>query len=388
MSSASAWWQQLRQEWLIPEVAAARCVHTQCEIAECVRCVDICPQDAWILQDDSLSIQTDVCDGCGLCGAACTEAALDTPMQASCHKLEGRSTLLFACEANAKGHHGAGVVPCLHALSSRRLMSYYQQGFQQIISCRGVCEQCPRYTGKDLFRERLHELNQLLVSRQAAVLRHATVGAARWWHYRQNLPKVNVSPSFTQSSVTPVDFTQSEPTVEERRGFLGVAVKLTASTAFQVQQALDIASEDQNKPVTPWAAQLPQADASVLWPFVPVLDEERCNACDACVRLCPHDALTLDTVEALEGMNVSSLAYCIHPELCTGCELCVDSCDVQAVSLHKLQTQVQKVLPLYQARCKACGTDFHYPAQDGVQPVYCRICAKTNHHRNLFQVLS
>ena len=55
----------------IPQVNTDRCVHRKIEISSCSGCVDICPHSAWNLDDESLSINTMACVGCGLCVPVC-----------------------------------------------------------------------------------------------------------------------------------------------------------------------------------------------------------------------------------------------------------------------------------------------------------------------------
>ena len=236
MSLSLGWFKQLKQEWVIPEVIPERCVHSLCEVASCTRCVDACPQEAWLLDDASLKIDTSRCDGCGLCVAACTESAL--------------------------------------------------------------------------------------------------VG---------NSPVVEVTPAIN------------------RRQFL--------------RKALVFSVEDSMAPPV----------ALPLIPFIPMLSLANCNGCDACIKLCPHQALQLEKSD-----DEQTLAYRIQAEHCTGCGICMDVCERDAVEVRQMQPVDQQVgnttIPLVQARCKACGSHFHYPADGNAVKQHCRICAQTNHHRQLFQV--
>ena len=66
----------LLTELRIPDINGDRCVHAHIETASCKACVDACPENAWILDDESLGLNTNSCDGCGLCVPACTEGAI------------------------------------------------------------------------------------------------------------------------------------------------------------------------------------------------------------------------------------------------------------------------------------------------------------------------
>ncbi len=249
------WFKRLRQEWTIPEIIPERCVHSRCEVAECTRCIDACPQQAWLLDDDNLSIDTSLCDGCGLCITACPEAAL--------------------------------------------------------------------------------------------------------------------SPGLWKTSQQPIN-PAPETVPINRRQFFRQALALGVETVDDIKQS----TSAEARPAPP----LPTQDTTqTLFPFVPALDATTCNGCDVCVQLCPHKAICLQTA-------TEQTAYTISPEHCTGCGICENACDQQAIQIQHRQTRQQENIPLTMARCKACGSPFHYPATAEADRPYCRICTKTNHHRLLFQV--
>lgn len=360
-----SWLTELKHALMIPEIIAERCVHTQCETASCVRCVEACPQDAWLLDDESLKINVERCDGCGLCVAACTESALGQTLLPALRTLDEKGTLLFACERVWEEATGEGVVPCLHSVSSSLLLEYYRNGYRQILSCRSNCETCPRYGGGDPFREQLARLNTLLANRSVPTIRHAQLTAVEWEEKRKSLP--TFSPQSNQ-----------ETTTASRRQFLRKAMTLAVEKS--INGATAIASEDDQ----PWPSKLPTGRNEFgkdIYPFVPELDINRCNGCDACVQLCPHGALQLLKQEE----DTEALAYHIQAERCTGCGICDDVCDQQAIHIRTMESQTLLALPLVEASCKACGSRFHYPHNQTPQ-AYCRICSHTNHHRNLFQV--
>ncbi len=115
----------------------------------------------------------------------------------------------------------------------------------------------------------------------------------------------------------------------------------------------------------------------------PEIEASLCNACHACVRLCPHDAIILKETK-------TTSAYKIAPEHCTGCGLCVDSCDQSAIHLQHWKKAGDLSVPLTQNTCNACGAIFYLPAissPDTGTPL-CAICSKTNHARNLYQVFN
>lgn len=371
MNLTRSWFKQLKQEWVAPEIIPERCVHTQCEVSTCTNCVESCPAQAWILDDSGLYIDTSLCDGCSLCVAACPESALgQTLLPAHRMAAEGK-VLLLTCERVGEGRTtDEGVVPCLHAIGSSFLLDYYQAGYQQVLSLRGACETCSRYRGQDLFDQRLADLNELLNDREAPLIQHQILSIAAWDAHYQQLSNA-VLPPPEQNQIT------------NRRQFLRQAITFAVEKTLESTQATDM--ETPTVPL-PWASRLPTAkkeNNKLRYPFAIQLDKAICNGCDACVQLCPHQAITLET-----DIKGRALAYNLQPAHCTGCRICEDGCDQMAIHIENMQIQSVSVVPLIQTSCKACGNSFHYPSNETAhRRTYCRICAQHNHHRQLFQVL-
>lgn len=354
-----SWFKQLKQEWILPEIHPERCVHSQCEIASCTNCIDACPHAAWLLDDGSLSIDTSRCDGCGLCVAACTESALIQKTELLTGQLAGKPTLLAACEYADSKLKGQGVIPCLYLMTPALLAEFYSLGYQELKFTSGDCNQCVRQQSCSLTTS-FEQLNQLLASRAVPLLKYQALGADAWKKQRAAL-KVTYSYESTQT----------------RRQFLKQAVNLAVEHNSELK---DLSTTP--KSAQTWLTALPTSSDSIdrLYPITAQINPLRCNACHACVQLCPHQALSL------VKLSDKTLFYQTTPEQCTGCQLCIDACDQQAISLKTYSIKPEPI-NLELACCKACGSPFNYPSIQETQ-VYCRICSKTQHHRQLFQVYS
>lgn len=77
----------------------------------------------------------------------------------------------------------------------------------------------------------------------------------------------------------------------------------------------------------------------------PVVDRNRCEAKDDCVRVCPYDVFEIRPLGSEERASLSLLgklkawahggkqAFVVRPEACHACQLCVDACPENALRL-------------------------------------------------------
>lgn len=345
-----------RGDWGPPEIHGDRCVHAQVASANCRRCVDACPRKAWQLDEESLDIDTRRCDGCGLCVPACTEGALSHHIRPQTGRWRDRRMAYAACE-KAVNPTAPGVVPCLHAIDVQTLLDLYRDGLRLFLVARGECAGCARGTGPMLDRT-VDSLNTLLHSRHLQAMTLHTLPAQIW--------------RAVTSSAQP-DCGGPEG---DRRAFLRRAI------SRGIAQGMDVAglSDPEDTSFRPLSSRLPRTSSGDRYAWVPVIREQTCNGCDACVKLCLHQAITL------EDDDTHGTAYRIRAERCTGCGICTSACDSDAVSLREFAPQQQRTIPLVSARCRSCGAPYHHPAGRGETETRCRICARVDHNRNLYQV--
>jgi len=82
----------------------------------------------------------------------------------------------------------------------------------------------------------------------------------------------------------------------------------------------------------------------------PVVDRNRCEAKDDCVRVCPYDVFEIRPLSPADRKALSWLgwlkalahgneqAFVVRPEACRACQLCVEACPEQALSLAPNRT--------------------------------------------------
>lgn len=342
-----------------PEVAGEFCVHSLVASATCRSCVDACPRQAWILDDSVLGLDTSACDGCGLCVPACSEGAIQRLYNPVQYHWKERDIVFLACErAGLSGTEG--VVPCVHGIGVRDLLILYHKGVKDLMLSRGDCSNCQRGEISRL-DDALKGMNRMLHDRELPPLRHYELTAEKWTDGLKAVMPPAKGPEM------------------ERRYFLRRTVAMLVNDQ-SLEERLGV---DKATWSTPVGQILPATRHDAIAPFIPRFNLAVCHGCDACVRLCPHQAISLERHG--EGSGAS---YIINPDSCSGCGLCIDGCEVDAISVETWAVPSQLEINLIQTNCPACGADNHRPeASEQHEKGLCRICSQVNHYSNLHQVL-
>lgn len=338
---------------VVPAIEATRCVQSLCADASCRACVDTCPRQAWILNDTSLEFDSECCDGCGLCVAACPPGAIEDGSRPGIYRWVGDRSLLLNCE-RSNSDSAEGNITCLHSLSTRELLALYKKGLRHLYYARCDCQTCERGIGVQLWH-RLRGINGSLKSRGLASIRCACVSDDEW-----NILHSHSGLRDTRQTM-------------RRRAFLNLLVKRHDVPASHTVEGAEDAS------VAP-GELLGESQGSAIWPFVPVIDPDLCEGCDACLRICPKSAITL-------SQSGDEVSYLLSPMPCTGCRLCVDICHSRAVSVNPWARQAQRELALRQRSCPTCGVRHHMPAKQHQSEHRCAICRRKSPHSALYQVL-
>lgn len=326
---------------VLPDCDGGRCVHARSPLASCRACVDACPRDAWLLSEEGLGLDTEACDGCGLCLPACPEEALSLPRGLAVRAVAGGDHAYGACE-RAGVTADEAVMPCLHALGLRDLARLHANSVRTIVVTDVACDDCPRGVGRRL-DDAVGEFRALAEDRGSEPILVRRLDRDTW-----------------HRDLSGNDRPGGLPHLERRELF----------TAF-----LGLG----NKPAaTPAPAPVEEGPLSL---HVPAIDGTRCTACEACVRICRHRALLMD------GTSGVGWSYRIIAGNCTGCGLCVDICEEAAITVERLARPRRTELRLVARRCTKCGAPFAEPQERDTGERTCRICRRVDHNRNLFQVL-
>jgi ferredoxin len=360
----------LTQELRLPEIDAGACVYSLFDQTDCSACVDACPTQAWVLDDSALGLDTGACDGCGLCIPACPGGALHIHFPWVIRLFAGRMIALFACEKSSI-EKNPGILPCIHSLGLRQLLLLYNSGIEHLLIATADCAECARNQSSGI-HQRIEQLNKLLLERDKPPIKILQRSDQVWMRIFKS------------------DEIISRGTQLSRRKFLRGGGEMLRHQLV----VLDPLNLPECRTAPP--GQLLPAAATkteVHWPWTIRLDEELCNGCDACMKLCPTDALQLlheTNNEEQDGEETGgSPAYRLTPADCTGCGICATVCELQAITIHSWSLSRSCAVELTENRCTACGSDYHLPLQNSLsEKTLCRICQKHNHSSNLFQVLT
>lgn len=269
-----------------------------------------CPSSSLEVNPDEITI-ADSCDGCGLCVPACPQAALALGAATEWF-ITDEPVGLAACDRSG----AAATRGCVHALGVRELLDGVAAGVHQWLLTTGDCGACRR-------APRPHARVEAAARRVDAVLRArgargvAVNGVdARTW-------------SAARRRARPL--TEGEERRAFLRRFLRPAPPPTTAPA----------------PTAP-GLRVPRRPGALAF-FSVAIDPSACTACHACARLCPTEALALET-----DADGTPLRYAIRSDACTGCGVCEASCDDGAVAVTVDEPAADTSVPLRITRCETC----------------------------------
>lgn len=304
------------------------------------------------LEDEGLTFDASLCDGCALCAAACPEQAIDIGKAAEplVNPPVGADRAFLACERVAEPSE-AGAVSCLHAVALATLAQLHARGVYMLVAAQADCSACARAQGQSLTC-RLADLRRLIDDRGLPPMAVRELEISAWREERDDAARMSRRSLF--------------------RAALGGGRTQTSNSDGAPTTIASIMTPD---------ALLAASDRATISMFSPTLDPARCNACGVCVEVCGQDVIRL------QGRNSDDPHYAVEAMSCNGCHLCVDSCETHAITISAWGAVRPPPIHLVEGRCRSCSNPFLAVREAVNDTDLCRICANTSHHRNLYQVL-
>lgn len=83
------------------------------------------------------------------------------------------------------------------------------------------------------------------------------------------------------------------------------------------------------------------------------INKKTCSACDACVKICPTQALKIEKEN-------SDASYSLDPQQCDACALCESVCLSNSIEVTDFNSDFEKILHITENICSHCGHTFHF----------------------------
>ena len=310
---------------------------TQCSrlrhmTATCTRCMNHCPQHA-ISFDESIKIDVDKCDDCGICTNVCPTGALEgtSPTNAELiHRVEQRKQvafLAFACPKAFKGSDERVIaVNCIGRLDESILVGAVSQGIPQVFLVDGPCQDCPSAVGRKAAAQAVDESNALAQA----------FGISPRISFVSEVPFQTAATSGTAAS----------PEALSRRAFLTTFIRETqAAAALTVSAVLE---KEPEKKTERKKGELPQRlsiKRQLLLEMLPRLGQvadpdfglengswatcrikQSCTACQMCAFFCPTGALSKTEQDGKPALT-------FRVSHCTNCRVCAEICYWKSLDL-------------------------------------------------------
>lgn len=352
-------------------VETPRCLLEHSALSDCNLCVKTCPVQSIALAG-GVHVLTH-CTGCGVCLTVCPVSAFDLSGAATGQLLSQVATLVrehpslfIACERSGDAAAADLILPCMARLDESLVLGALALGAEQLCLTRGPCEECPYPEAMPRHRrmvDRIRMWTRVLPGSSERIVeveertreiraRPRAVGPDRrsffTWVRSEGM---QMMASFLD------DFSQG---FQGRGSKGGVSLPLRNRLLPRILKKLEVVHGD-----VPYDPEAPFAELLV--------DEVKCNACEACVQVCPTAA-----VEREGGDETFRLT--LDASRCVNCALCLDACIPnavtyrQALSLQGIAGRAKQILvEKGYSQCGRCEVRFLVDGDPDVQDL-CPTC--------------
>lgn len=324
-----------------------RCVVMRNRNASCLRCAEACTSGAISVTDDELTVDPELCVGCGTCATVCPTCALEArhPNDAEL-SLSARGALaanngvaVVVCDAKWEAVGGrvdpakVARVTCLGRVEESLICELAAEGATEIRLVHDDCAACPRNVACETYALVVETANALLEVWDAPVraeLRTTLPTSVRL----QEVPRVAYDEGRRQfftgvgsaaADAVTAGLTDAEPV--EESGARQAARFMKVMTDGTLPHFVPDRRERLLDSLAELGEPAEMALDTRLWGRV-VIDPSACKSCYMCATFCPTGALRKFSDGDDAGVE--------HiPGDCVKCRCCTDVCPTDALVLHE-----------------------------------------------------
>ena len=290
---------------LQPDYTKEHCIAFKQSRSACSRCQEVCPHEAISFKRNKEVVIDDLdCTGCGLCVQVCPSQALEA-------KLSYQPGAPIKC-SQVKGN--AQTVQCLTRLGESDLLRLASKK-DKVTLVRNDCAACP--VGDKSVPEVVNQTEQAAVALAAVRGRELSTQTLKADHY--------------DATDNPDPLSRRELLRGGWRGLQQGASDALApfdpggendrSLPKEMQRRYRLLERSEPKPATP-----------VPWPLPRVA--EGCILCPVCTNVCPTKAFSRN----FQSEEHEGTVLMLEPDRCNGCNACVKACPVKVIALDEKVT--------------------------------------------------
>ncbi|MFQ5802203.1 MAG: 4Fe-4S binding protein [Candidatus Methylomirabilales bacterium] len=354
-------------------VDTPRCLREHSGLSDCHLCVKSCPVESIDLGGGVHVLSH--CTGCGICLTVCPVSAFDLSgaragqlLSQLASLLRESQDLLVSCERSADAGSADLIVPCLARMDETLLVGALALGARKLYLTRGPCQDCPYPEAIPRYRRmlaRVRTWDRVLPGSSERIVEVGEGEEAREKQKRSRARGPDRRAFFTWVRSEGVqlmasffdDFSQG---FQGKGSMGGRSLPLRNQLLPQFLKKLKVRQGE-----VPHDPEGPFADL--------LLDEVKCNACEACFQICPTRAIQREGGEEAFRLTLDA-------SRCVNCSLCLDACVPnaltyrQGLSLYVVASGEPQVLVENAYRsCVRCEVRFLSNAESASQDL-CSAC--------------
>lgn len=354
-------------------VDTPQCLRERSGLSDCHLCVKSCPVESIDLTGGVHVLNH--CTGCGICLTVCPVSAFDLSGARTGQLLSQLASLLrespdlfISCERSADAGSADLILPCLARMDETLLLGAMALGARSLSLTQGPCQGCPYQEATARYRRmlgRVRTWNRVL-SGSSERIAEVVEGEEAW-------EKQKKSKSAGPDRRTFFTWVRSEG-VQLMASFLD-----DFSQGFQGMGSMrSIPLPLRNRLLPQFLKKLGTQPGEVPYdpegPFAELLlDELKCNACEACLQVCPTGAIQREGGEEAFRLTLDA-------SRCVNCSLCLDACLPNALTYRQglslnvvASTESQVLVEKAYRDCTRCEVRFLSSGETASQDL-CSTC--------------